>query len=215
MNCDIVLAGVGGQGVLSLAAVIAGILAVPHGWFGALVPVPAIAIATDEGADLSQMPGWLGVAGGCQDLLLTRQIPVWNPFWEHLGLIVDVAELAQPGVLLGQVWAEIENNITPYIYVDSVQLNVSQPTHTFDYFKPKGKRKAGGYMRTPRSRYRLRKAEERNHILLGLLIGVSTAVLLGYLITWLAWDGGHVLLLFTLLAKAALPIECGQLRRIR
>ena len=53
-----------------------------------------------EGTDLEAMPGWLGVAGGCQELVLTRNIPVWNIHWEDLDLIVDVAELAQPGDLL-------------------------------------------------------------------------------------------------------------------
>jgi hypothetical protein len=73
-----------------------------------------------------------------------------------------LAELVQPGVLLSEVWAEVESNVTPYIYIDTVQLNVSTPTHTFDYYKPKNVTKpASGYMRTPRSRYRLRDCNVR------------------------------------------------------
>ncbi len=72
-----------------------------------------------------------------------------------------LAELARPGVLLSQVWAEIQGNITSYIYVDSVQLNVSSPTHTFDYYKPKLPKLASGYVRTLRSRYRLRPCSVR------------------------------------------------------
>ncbi len=73
-----------------------------------------------------------------------------------------LAELTQPGVLISEVLAEIEANVSPYIYVDSVQLSVSSPTHTFDYWKPKiAKRAASGYVRTPRSRYRLRQSSVR------------------------------------------------------
>jgi len=72
-----------------------------------------------------------------------------------------LAELAQPGVLLSEVWAEIQGNITPYVYVDSVQLNVSTPTHTFDYYKPRLSKLGSGYVRTLRSRYHLRPSSVR------------------------------------------------------
>ncbi len=72
-----------------------------------------------------------------------------------------LAELAAPGVLLSEVMAEITANMTPYIYIDSIQLNVSQPTHTFPYYKPKKKQPASGYEKTSRSRYNLRVASVR------------------------------------------------------
>ncbi|MDJ0520438.1 MAG: pilus assembly protein PilM [Planctomycetota bacterium] len=73
-----------------------------------------------------------------------------------------LAELVQPGVLLSEVWAEVEGNISPYIYIDTVQLNVSSPTHTFTYYKPKNATKpASGYADTTRSRYRLRECNVR------------------------------------------------------
>jgi type IV pilus assembly protein PilM len=68
-----------------------------------------------------------------------------------------LAELGQPGVLLTRVLAEIQDNITPYIYLDEVRLQVTSPTHTFTYWKPKQERnKARGYEQALRSRYHLR-----------------------------------------------------------
>ena len=67
-----------------------------------------------------------------------------------------LAELNQPGVLMGEVVAEIEANITPYIYMDELTLQVTKPTHTFDYWRPKLKKLASGYVQGKRSRYNLR-----------------------------------------------------------
>ncbi len=67
-----------------------------------------------------------------------------------------LAELTQPGVLLSEVVAEIEGNVTPYIYVDEISLNVSKPTHTFEYWKPRMEAFGKGYEKATRSRYRLR-----------------------------------------------------------
>lgn len=60
---------------------------------------PSVMVPADIGADLSLMPGWLGMTTGCQELILTRRIPIWNYHWQELGFIVDVAEVAQPGDL--------------------------------------------------------------------------------------------------------------------
>lgn len=72
-----------------------------------------------------------------------------------------LAELTSPGVLLMGVLAEVEANVTPYVYIDEIQLNVSRPTHTFEYFKPQEKRPASGYQKTSRSRYHLRISNVR------------------------------------------------------
>ena len=56
-------------------------------------------VAADIGADLSLMPAWLGMTTGCQELILTRQIPIWNYHWQELGFIVDVVGVGQPGDL--------------------------------------------------------------------------------------------------------------------
>lgn len=72
-----------------------------------------------------------------------------------------LAELTAPGVLLSEVVAEIVSNMTPFIYIDSVQLNVARPTHTFPYFRPKKKPLASGYEKTARSRYHLSIASVR------------------------------------------------------
>lgn len=72
-----------------------------------------------------------------------------------------LAELNQPGVLLSEVLAEIEANVTPFIYMDEVQLNVTKPTHTFDFWKPKLKKPASGYVKANRSRYNLRQCTVR------------------------------------------------------
>ncbi|MDF1700493.1 MAG: pilus assembly protein PilM, partial [Planctomycetota bacterium] len=72
-----------------------------------------------------------------------------------------LGELNQPGVLLSEVLAEVESNVTPYIYVDEMTLNVSKPTHTFEYWKPKMSRLASGYVNATRSRYRLRMCSVR------------------------------------------------------
>lgn len=63
------------------------------------IAAPSVTVAADIGADLSVMPGWLGATTGCQDLTLTRRIPVWNRYWQQLGFIVDVVAVAQPGDL--------------------------------------------------------------------------------------------------------------------
>lgn len=60
---------------------------------------PTLTVAADIGADLSLMPAWLGMTTGCQELILTRQIPVWNHYWQELGFIVDVVGVGQPGDL--------------------------------------------------------------------------------------------------------------------
>ena len=73
-----------------------------------------------------------------------------------------LAELNQPGVLMSQVLAEIEANISPFIYVEEVKLDVSEPTHTFEYWKPRLEKKpATGYEKVSRSRYRLRLCSVR------------------------------------------------------
>jgi type IV pilus assembly protein PilM len=72
-----------------------------------------------------------------------------------------LGELTAPGVLLTQVMAEIEANVSPYIYVDEIKLSVAQPTHTFDYYKPKMKKPGSGYQKTSRSRYHRRVASVR------------------------------------------------------
>jgi type IV pilus assembly protein PilM len=69
-----------------------------------------------------------------------------------------LGELATPGQLLTEVLAEIEKNVTPFIYVDTIQLEVRSPTNTFDFYKPRGK-VAGGYEKTSRSRYHLRESK--------------------------------------------------------
>lgn len=63
------------------------------------ITAPSVMVAADIGADLSQMPSWLGQTTGCQELILTRQIPIWNEYWQRLGLIVDVVAVGQPGDL--------------------------------------------------------------------------------------------------------------------
>lgn len=60
---------------------------------------PSLTVAADIGADLSLMPAWLGMTTGCQELILTRQIPVWDYHWQELGFIVDVVGVGQPGDL--------------------------------------------------------------------------------------------------------------------
>jgi type IV pilus assembly protein PilM len=71
-----------------------------------------------------------------------------------------LGELTAPGRLLTEVIAEVEKNITPYIYVDTIQLDVRSPTNTFEFYKPRG-RPASGYDKTSRSRYRLRECSVR------------------------------------------------------
>lgn len=63
------------------------------------ITAPSVIVAADIGADLSLMPAWLGMTTGCQEVILTRRIPVWNHYWQELGFIVDVVEVAQPGDL--------------------------------------------------------------------------------------------------------------------
>ena len=72
-----------------------------------------------------------------------------------------LAEMNQPGVLLTEVLAEVESNITPYIYLDEVTLQVNTPTHTFPYWRPKMERPASGYVEASRSRYNLRLTSVR------------------------------------------------------
>ncbi|MDA1194617.1 MAG: pilus assembly protein PilM [Planctomycetota bacterium] len=72
-----------------------------------------------------------------------------------------LGELNQPGVLLSDVLAELQDHITPYVYVDEVQLSVTKPTHTFDYWKPKLTKAASGYVKVSRSRYNLRLCSVR------------------------------------------------------
>jgi len=63
---------------------------------GAVVDVGPIV----DGFTLDQVPAHLGAVGGTQELWVRTDIPVFNPAWEHLGLLVDVATLNQPGDLL-------------------------------------------------------------------------------------------------------------------
>ena len=60
---------------------------------------PMLSVPTEEGTDLKQMPRVLGTSQGVQELTLTRQIPVWNQYWEELGFIIDAAEVTAPGQL--------------------------------------------------------------------------------------------------------------------
>ncbi len=52
-----------------------------------------------DGFTLTQVPSHLGDLVGTHDLWVRTDVNVFNEYWEHLGLLVDVADLVQPGDL--------------------------------------------------------------------------------------------------------------------
>lgn len=89
-----------------------------------------------EGSVTNDCPGRLGGPAGAIEVLLHHDIPVWNPYWERLRLVVDVLEVVTAG------WLVVDHPATAY--VDSVligapgrfefALGVLPPVPTFDLF---------------------------------------------------------------------------------
>ena len=62
---------------------------------------PDVTIDASLGVNLSQMPRRLSDAPtGVQSLTLTYPIPVWNPYWENLGVAIRIASVTSPGDLI-------------------------------------------------------------------------------------------------------------------
>jgi len=60
----------------------------------------SVAVDGSLGVVLADVPGRLADAGGAtQTLTLTHPIPVWNPYWENLGVVIRPSALASPGQL--------------------------------------------------------------------------------------------------------------------
>jgi hypothetical protein len=53
-----------------------------------------------DGFSLDQVPSHLGEMAGTQELWLNTDVPAWNPYWEHLGVLIAAGEVSQPGDLL-------------------------------------------------------------------------------------------------------------------
>ncbi len=90
-----------------------------------------------------------------------------------------LAQRVAPGVLLSNVFAELENNLKDSkaqdIYIKEIDLRVREETNAFQYYKPlQEKKNATGYKATTRTRYQKRDATVR---VLGRIGGRNAAQL--------------------------------------
>lgn len=71
-----------------------------------------------------------------------------------------LAERVAPGTLLADVWSELSKHlqVTPDIYIQSLQMRLDEPPNEFLYLRPKRPDRPAGYEPTSRSRYQSRDA---------------------------------------------------------
>lgn len=66
-----------------------------------LLTAPAVTVDVGPGCNLGSVPGRLSAVPGTgvQNLDVRHDVPVWHSGWEQVALVVDVAEVAAPGLL--------------------------------------------------------------------------------------------------------------------
>ena len=82
-----------------------------------------VTVPASLGVELSDVPRRMTVSGGTQSLTFTHEIPVWNEFWENLGVVIHVASVTSPGQLV----------VTSSAFDDIVTLDVDETGGLVEY----------------------------------------------------------------------------------
>ena len=79
------------------------------------ITAPVVQVDAGAGCNLGDIPRRLSAlpGSGVQQLELYEMVPAWNPYWEQLALVVDVAEVTSPGDLLVTILNSGEQILIP------------------------------------------------------------------------------------------------------
>jgi hypothetical protein len=103
------------------------------GEFGS-VSTPIVGLNGSLGVDLSGVPARLTSApGGTHLLVLNHPIPVWNTYWENVGLEIHVAELTNPGQLVVDCPSTGDHQVIDVIDTEIISLSLTSMPPATDF----------------------------------------------------------------------------------
>ncbi len=77
-----------------------------------------------DGFALDQFPSHLGEMAGTQELWVNTDVLVWNPYWEHLGVLIAAGEVSQPGDLLVECPSTGSSDVVPITATGRYELDL-------------------------------------------------------------------------------------------